>query len=262
MARRQLTGARILLTGASSGIGRAMTHEFARHGVRMLLVARRQELLETLADQLNASGNSEVIVHVGDVTDRSVRQALVDRVQQAWGGLDLLVQAAGVSAHARFAASSEETLRRIMEVNFFAAVELARSTLPLLSAGNRPVVVLIGSILGHRGIPRNSVYSASKFALRGWSEGIRAEWHKLGIGLLLVSPGTTETQLFDHLLESEGELPWNQPTGIAAEEVARQTIRALRRGRHEIFPNWRGRLLVLLNRASPRLVDWMMERYG
>ena len=262
MARRQLAGSRILLTGASSGIGRAMGHEFARHGVRMLLAARRKEVLEVLADQLNASGPSQVIVHAGDVTDRSIRQALVDRVEQAWGGLDLLVQSAGVSAHGRFATSSEETLRQIMELNFFAATELARTSLPLLCEGNNPMVVLIGSILGHRGIPRNTAYSASKFALRGWSEGVRAEWHNLGVGLLLVSPGTTETPFFDHLLESEGDLPWGKPAGIAAAAVARQTMRAIRHRRHEIFPNWRGRLLVWLNRACPRLVDWMMGRVG
>ena len=262
MARRQLSGSRILLTGASSGIGQALAHEFARHNVRMLLVARRQEVLDIMADQFNASGPSQVIVHAGDVTDPVVRQEVVERVLQTWGGLDLLVQSAGVSAHGRFATSSEETLRRIMEVNFFAVTELARTALPILCEGNDPMVVNVGSILGHRGIPYNTTYAASKFALRGWSEGVRAEWHELGVGLLLVSPGTTATPLFENLLETEGDLPWGNPASISAAAVARQTLRAIACRRHEIFPNWRGRLLGWLNRACPRLVDSIMARAG
>jgi short-subunit dehydrogenase len=262
MTRRQLAGSRILLTGASSGIGRALAEAFARHDVRLLLLARRQEALQELADELTALGSSQVIVHAGDVTDPSIRQAAVEQIQQTWGGLDLLVQSAGGSEHGRFAGSSEKNLRQIMEVNFFASTELARLALPHLRKGKDPIVVQIGSILAHRGIPYNSAYAASKFALRGWSESVRAEWHKLGIGMLLVSPGTTNTQFFDHLLAAEKDLPWGQPAGIPAAVVARQTLRAIERRKHEIFPNWRGRTLVWFSRFCPRLVDTIMHRYG
>ena len=126
-----------------------------------------------------------------------------------WGGLDVLINNAGVSAHGRFADSDEPTLRRVMEVNFFAAAELTRLALPLLHVQNpnrrsqNPIpaaIVNIGSIIGHRGLPLNSEYAASKFALRGWSESLRAELAADGVDVLLVSPGTTDTEFFDHLL--------------------------------------------------------------
>ena len=149
-----------------------------------------------------------------------------------------------------------------MELNFFAVTELTRLALPLLRDGCDPLIVNISSILGHRAIPHQSEYCASKFALRGWSEALRAELHGLGIGLLLVSPGTTETEFFDHLLEKQSTTPWGKQQGISPEAVAKQIVRAIERRNREIFPNWRGRLLVWANRCCPGLVDRVMNRYG
>lgn len=267
MDRRTLSQCRILLTGASSGIGRALAQELARRGSRLLLVARRREMLEVLAAELAAVADTEpsgrpVIVQAGDVTDPAVRQAAIDAAKQTWGGLDMLINCAGVSAHGRFATSSEEILRQIMELNFFAAAELTRLALPLLGAGRDPLVVNIGSVLGHRGVPHNSEYSASKFALRGWSESLRTELHSQGIGVLLVSPGMTETEFFEHLLEKQAPTPWGKQQGITPEAVAAQVVRAIERRRREIFPNWRGRLLVWASCCCPALVDRLLRRYG
>jgi len=191
-----------------------------------------------------------------------LRGQLVQRIRNDWGALDLLVNNAGISAHGRFEGSSSEVLRKIMEVNFFAAAELARETLPLLKSGEDPLLVNMGSILGHRGVPFNSEYCASKFALRGWSEAIRPELARDGIDVLLVSPGTTDTEFFEHLIAKGEKLPWGEQKGLPAEKAAAQIIRAVERRRPEIFPNWRGRFLGLLNRLSPRLVDRIMKRYG
>ncbi len=173
----------------------------------------------------------------------------------------MLVNNAGTSAHGRFADSDEATLRQVMEVNFFAATELTRLALSLLRLGRRPAIVNIGSILGHRGVPLNSEYAASKFALRGWSESLRAELAAESIDVLLVSPGTTDTEFFDHLVAKRADLPWANSKGIPAAVVAEQTVRALERGRREIFPNWRGRALVIANRLFPGLVDRVMSGY-
>jgi short-subunit dehydrogenase len=182
-------------------------------------------------------------------------------VKSVLGGLDLLVNNAGVSAHGAFAEADEARLRRIFEVNFFAAAELTREAIPLLSQGRDSMIVNVGSILGSRGIPLNSEYCASKFAMRGWSEALRTELKSRGVGLLLVSPGTTDTEFFDNLLERKTDMPWKEARGVPPEKVARATVRAIRRGKHEITPSWRGWLLVRLNRFSPRLVDWLLGRY-
>lgn len=261
MARRELQDRRALVTGASSGIGRAVALELARSGVDLVLLARRRDRLADVAEQVARSGRRAEIV-VGDVTDAAARREALDAARDKFGGLDILVNNAGIGAHGRFASAQSDRLRPIMEVNFFAPVELTREALPLLEQGVRPIIVNVGSILGRRGCPRKSEYSASKFALHGFSEALRAELVPLGIDVLVVAAGPTDTEHFDHLIESQGELPWGEPRRAAPERVARSIVRAIRHGRHEVVPSWRGWVLVLLNRLSPRLVDRIMARYG
>ena len=269
MPRRTLLGKRAIVTGASSGIGRELAVQLARQGVSLLLVARREEALQTLREELEsiASENSAaerfiIAIVSGDITEESVRAEILVAAKEKLGGLDMLINNAGTSAHGRFASASEEILRRIMEVNFFSAAELTRSALPMLQKGNHPIVVNIGSILGRRGAPHNSEYCASKFALAGWSEAIRPELNKLGIDLLLVNPGTTETEFFDHVLATQGKTPWPKQKGVPVKLVARAVVRAIRKGKQEIIPSWKGRSLVWLNRLSPRLVDKLMRKWG
>jgi short-subunit dehydrogenase len=261
MAYRNLTDRRALITGASSGIGRALAIELARQGVDLLLVARREDRLAEVAAEVRKLGRRGVIV-AGDVTDPAVRRRALDAAPDELGGLDILVNNAGVAAHGRFANADAGRLRPIMELNFFAAVELTREALPLLKAGVKPVVVNIGSILGYRGAPHKSEYSASKFALNGFSEAIRPEFARMGIDVLVATVGPTDTEHFDTLLEDCGEMPWGNPRRKPADAVARSIVRAIERGRHEVFTHWRGRLWVLLNRLAPGLVDRIMARYG
>jgi short-subunit dehydrogenase len=261
MPQRRLTDRRALITGASSGIGRALAVELARHGVNLVLLARREERLAEVARQVSELGRQTVPI-AGDVTDPAARRRALDAAQAQLGGLDILVNNAGVAAHGRFADADPARLRPIMEVNFFAPVELIREALPLLRAGRQPIVVNIGSILGRRGCPHKSEYSASKFALHGFSEAVRPELERLGIDVLVVAAGPTETEHFDHLLEDRGELPWGNPRRTPAADVARCIVRAIERGEQEVITGWRGWFWVLLNRLSPRLVDRFMRRYG
>ncbi|MCG8449874.1 MAG: SDR family NAD(P)-dependent oxidoreductase [Pirellulales bacterium] len=262
MGRRNLTQRRILLTGASSGIGRALALQLAPLHTHLLLVARREQPLLELTEELKARGAASAEPLVGDVTDARLRARAIAYANENWEGLDILVNNAGVSAHGRFLESKEETLRTIMAVNFFAAVELTRLAAPLLGESPNGVVVNIGSILGHRGVPHKNEYCASKFALRGWSEAVRPELARAGIDVLLVSPGTVETEFFDHLISKADSLPWGKQRGVPPEKVARQIVRAIQRGQREIYPNWRGRLLGLANRCFPGLVDRVMNRFG
>lgn len=261
MARRQLQDKRALVTGASGGIGRALALELARHGADVALVARREDRLASVAADIVKLGRRAEIV-IGDVTDGETRQSALDVAKEKLGGLDVLVNNAGVSAHGRFAAADPDRLRPIMETNFFAAVELTRAALPLLKTGREPIIVNIGSVLGRRGCPHKSEYSASKFALTGFSEALRAELAPQGIDVLLVTAGPTDTEFFQHLLEEHGELPWGEGKPVSPERVARATVRAIKQGRHEIVPSWRGWLMLTANRFFPRLVDWAMARYG
>ncbi len=202
------------------------------------------------------------IAVAGDVTDPAARRRAIEAAQTELGGLDILVNNAGIGAHGRFAEADPARLRPIMEVNFFAPVELIRESLPLLRAGRQPIVVNVGSILGRRGCPHKSEYSASKFALHGFSEAVRPELAHLGIDVLVVAAGPTETEHFDVLIEDKGELPWGDPRRKPAAGVAREIVHAIQRGQHEVIPSWGGRLWLMLNRLSPRIVDRIMNRYG
>jgi short-subunit dehydrogenase len=139
---------------------------------------------------------------------------------------------------------------------------LIRESLPLLRQGRQPIVVNVGSILGYFGVPRSAEYCATKFALRGLSDSLRAEFSTLGIDVLLVSPGTTETEFFEHVVERTSTPGWHEQRGVSAESVARATIKAIRRGAAEIIPNSRGRLICRLNRLMPGVLQRILARYG
>ncbi|MBN1395359.1 MAG: SDR family NAD(P)-dependent oxidoreductase [Pirellulales bacterium] len=258
--KRNLQGARAIVTGASSGIGRETALELARHGVGLVLLARREERLRELGDQIMPLGVKVEAVG-GDVTDPAVRQRAIDAARGKLGGLDILVNNAGIGATGLFVDADPQRVRRLMEVNFFALVEMTRLSLPLLRQGNRPIVVNVSSILGHRGVPYSSEYSASKFAVQGFSESIRAEFTKLGIDVLVVSPGTTETEFFDRVIERTDDPKWPEHRPVTAAVVARQVVCAIRSGKHEIIPYLWGRVLCRMNRLAPGLVDRLMARY-
>lgn len=259
MARRKLKDARVLLTGASSGIGRALALELAAAGARQIVTARRQERLEELSEQLSGS---TLIPVVGDVTTEDCQTRLLDTAREQLQGLDILINNAGVGAIGPFEEADEARLRRVMEVNFFAPAQLIRRALPMLKEGQRPLIVNISSVLGHRAVPKKSEYCASKFALHGLSDSLRAELTPQGIDVLLVSPSTTETEFFDNVLEDKAQLPWRKLGAMNARSVARKTVRAMRRGRHEIILTPGGKALVWCDRLAPGIVDSLVARLG
>jgi len=260
MSKRQINNSRVIVTGASSGIGRALAVELAADGARVVIVARREDRLEELAEQIKADGGTVEIV-AGDITDEDLRRRAIEKAQSSFGGLDALINNAGVGAMGLFEDADPKRVREIMEVNFFSLVEMTRLALPLLKQGEKPIIVNISSILGHRGVPHNSEYAASKFAVAGFSESIRAELAAQGIDVLVVSPGTTATEFFDQVVQKTSEPSWPEHAAVTAEDVARATVKAMRRGKHQIIPYRWGKLLCWINRLSPRLVDSLMERY-
>ena len=174
MSRRNFRELRVLCTGASSGIGAALSRQLAARGARLVLNARREEQLRELARDIEEKGG-EVCLVPGDITEQQTKQAMLAQSQSQWGGVDAIINCAGIGSIANFTDSTEDVLRQIMEVNFFAAVELTRLAIPVLQTGRQPIIVNIGSVLGHRAVPKKSEYCASKFALHGFSDALRAE---------------------------------------------------------------------------------------
>ena len=147
-----------------------------------------------------------------------------------------------------------------MEVNFFALVEMTRLAVPMLKQGRQPLVVNVSSVLGHRGIPLSSEYCASKFAVCGFSQSLRSELAADGVGVLVVSPGTTKTEFFTSVIDRRGPVPWEGGPAASPQSVARATVRAMQRNAHEIVPSVPGWFLVMGQRLSPALIDFIMRR--
>ncbi len=262
MARRKIAGQRVIVTGASSGIGRQLALQLAARRCRVVVNARRREHLEQLADQMNQAGTGQVAIVDGDITNPETRNRLVGECSHRLGGIDILINNAGIGAVGPFATASEDRLRRVMEVNFFAAAELTRLAIPGLQHGVKPIITNISSVLGHRAVPLKSEYCASKFALHGWSDALRAELASLNIDVLLVSPSTTDSEFFDNVIENTTGKNWKLSGARPPAYIAARTIRAMQRGNHEIIPSWSGWGLVWLDRLAPAVANRLVSRFG
>ena len=258
--KRKIDGLRVIVTGSSSGIGRALAMELARRGAHVVINARRAERLEALADAIRKEGGN-VETAVGDLTEPEVREKLIETAKERFGGLDVLINNAGVGSMGKFEHADPQRTRDVMELNFFALTEMTRLALPLLMHGTTPMIVNVSSILGLRGTPYSSGYSASKFAVQGFSESLRAELTPHKIDVLVVSPGTTETEFFDSVLEKKGEPAWPSHTPVTPEHVAISVVRAMEKGKHAVIPYFWGKVMVWINRLSPKLMDGVMSRY-
>jgi len=252
------------LTGASSGIGRALALQLAEAGANLVLTARREHLLTALKEEiLNESKNAKVYCVPGDITDLSVQERCIETVRENFGKLDALINNAGVGATALIEATSDDLARRLMEVNYFSALSLTRLAIPLLrnSADKNPMIVFLSSVVGFRGVPHYGAYGAAKFAITGLSESLRAELLGDGIDVLLVSPGTTNTEFFDALLESSSKPNMPNHNRVSPESVAKKIVAAMKRRKKRIIPYFQAQILYYLNRAFPGLTDRVMSWY-
>lgn len=259
MSKRYISGKRVICTGASSGIGAALSRQLVAQGAHVLMVARRKERLDEVKDSVKGV-TGQAFVHVADITDSANRQSIAEFVDNEWGGaVDLLINNAGVGSVEVFSESNEATLRKVMEVNFFAAMELSRLLLPNLRSGSQPVICNVGSVLGHVAVPQKSEYCASKFALHGMTDALRIELASDGIDVLLVSPSTTGSEFFTSVLNG-AEDSGSKRRGMAPDDVAQKIITGIIKGKREIILSAGGKLLVLADRILPGLLSRIQMR--
>lgn len=256
---RDLQGRRILITGASSGIGKALAQQLAPIGAKLVLAARSEDKLNKLADSLpGPSGN--LLVAAADITNDGARQRLLDRAVERFGGLDVLINNAGIASWAHFADSTEEIMRQIMEVNFFAPAELIRKAIPILVNGVEPAIVNVASMCGRRAMPAWSEYSASKYALCGLTEALRGELARFDIDILLIVPGLTKSEFSRHFLRSEGKAKIEYDKGMPPADVAARIVRSLQMNKTETWIGSDTQWMLRVNRWLPRFVDYMLAR--
>lgn len=253
-----IQGRRVLLTGASSGIGEALASRLLELEANVLVTARRESPLIKLKEKYP----QQVHWVSGDITAPSTRQRLIETAQEHWGAIDLLVNNAGIGAMGPFAEASPDRLELLMKVNFIAPAELSRLAYPLLVKGEQPALMNIGSILGHRAVPWKSEYCASKFAIRGLTAALRSEWKSEGIDVLHLSPSTTDSQFFDQAIENTMQRNWKGNRAMAPKRVAEIALDAWVNRRRDVLLTPGGKALVWLDRIAPRIASWAVTRWG
>jgi short-subunit dehydrogenase len=265
--RRDVRGRVVLVTGASRGIGRRVAQRLAKRGARLVLTARSADDLGELAGDLRATG-AEVETVPADLTSPADRESLVSTAAARFGGLDVLVNCAGVCSFGEFATSTEAIVRRVMEVNFFAQAEMIRVAFPYLlrsaeesRGGWRPAVVNVASICGRWGIPSLPEHCASKHAFVGLTESLRGEFARFDIDVLLVLPGLVRSDdLNRHLLRNEGKIYLDFQGAQPPNEVADDVVRSLVRSRTEATSGWVSWSVWWCRRIFPRGVRFFMMR--
>jgi short-subunit dehydrogenase len=252
--RRRLSSRRVLITGAASGIGRALAIKAANEKMRLVLCDIEGDQIEVVADEVRRFG-AEVVISPGDVSNPLDRQAMFASAKAAFGGLDILINNAGIGARGHFVDLPVDSLREVMEVNFFACAENCRLAIPLLSQGEQPLIVNVSSMYGRRGMPDWAGYCASKFALCGFSEALRAELVRFGIDLMLVLPGQTRTNFLRNITTSRIGDTLDFAYGSPPELVARRMFDGMQTNRSEVRTGWDAARLIWANRLAPRLID-------
>ncbi len=257
-------GKTVLITGASSGIGAALAGAFARRGANLVLGARNADKLRAVADALPGEGPARTLRVSADVSREADCRALVEAGLERFGGIDVLVNNAGISMRALFRDADLEVIRRLMDTNFWGSVYCTKYALPSILE-RRGSVVGISSIAGYRGLPARTGYSASKFALQGFLEALRTEHLRDGLHVLVACPGFTATNIRETSLRadgsSQGRSPREEARMMTAEEVAERTVRAIERRRRTLVLTTQGRLTVFLNKWLPGWMDGMVYRH-
>lgn len=243
----------VIITGASSGIGRATAIRLGARGYRLALLARRSEELGGVAAEVSAAGG-DALVRVVDVTDQQAVEEAVAAILDEWGHVDVVIANAGVRPEARLDEASVELLRSNMETNFFGAVALTYAVLPSMRERRSGHLIFMNTLDGRWSNRLEGSYVATKHALLGFAGVARKEFGDFGIAVTSILPGRVDTPMIDHL-----KVPSVQPK-MSPEVVAKAVVRAIdKRPAEIVLPPFRGRLLIATGVLFPRFGDKLAD---
>jgi len=257
----ELLGKKALVTGAASGIGRAIALELARHGTHLFLVDVDAAKLAGVAYQARMAG-IEAIERCCDVSQASEISAAVAAILYQWGGVDILVNNAGITYYGRTEEMSFEHWDRLMRINLDSHVRFTRELLPSLLARREAHVLNVCSMFGLVAMPKLAAYSTSKYALVGFSEALRAEYGREGLGVTALCPGFVSTNLFASApLPEKSKEPKIPPRIFCTtpEKVAHAAVKAIRRDRRLVVVEPLAKLLTTVKRFTPGLIDFFLH---
>jgi len=255
----------VWITGASSGIGEALAYSFAKKGANLVLSARSIDKLKLTENKLTELGVNCLVLAL-DVTDANSFQAATKQVIEKFNAIDYLINNAGISQRSEAKETSIEVDRKIMEVNFFGTVGLTKTVLEQMLKNKSGHITVISSISGKFGFPLRTAYSASKHALQGYFESLRAELHDDNIQVLIVSPGRINTPISKSALlkdgSEHGELDLGQANGMDVDKCADQIVSAIINGKKDVLIGKKELLMVYIRRFFPWLYHRLVLKVG
>lgn len=247
----------VVITGASSGIGKALAMEYAGRGANVVMSARNKDRLDQAAEDVSALG-AGVLAVVSDVSVEGDCEVLIDKSIEKFGGIDILINNAGISMRAAFNDTEIEVLKKLMDINFWGTVYCTKFALPYLLK-SKGSVVGVSSIAGYKGLPGRTGYSSSKFAMHGFLETLRIENLKTGLNVLIACPGFTASNIRNTALNEKGEMQGESPRDegkmMSAEEVAKHIANAVQKRKDRLTLTSQGKLTVFLNKIAPKFLD-------
>ena len=253
----------VIITGASSGIGKACAWAFAQAGAQVVLAARNLKKLNFVCKELQEAGFTVLAVQA-DVSKEVDCQRLISEAILAFQGIDVLINNAGISMRATLEKAEVSVIRQLMEINFFGSVYCTKFALPYLLK-RKGSVVGVSSIAGYKGLPARTGYSASKFAMHGFLESLRLENLKKGLHVLIACPGFTASNIRKTALGSDGnaqgESPRDEQKMMQPEEVAEFILKAVLKRQNSLILTSSGKLTVWLNKFFPKLVDRLVYNH-
>jgi short-subunit dehydrogenase len=251
----------VAITGGSDGIGRALVDLLLAQGAKVATCGRNSDKLYQL--QTEFSGYP-LHTQVADVSQESDCQLFITNTIAAFGGIDILINNAGISMRTLLQDAGTEVFRTIMDINFFGALYCTKYALPAIIE-RKGTILGVSSIAGYRGLPGRSGYSASKFALQGWLEAVRTELLHTGVNVLWVSPGFTTSNIRNAALNSEakpqGESPMDESKMMPAAECAQHILNAIEKRKRSLVLTFNGKRTVFLNKFLPGMLDKMVYNF-
>lgn len=252
----------VVITGASSGIGKACAYVFSQMGARVVLAARNEEKLQQVVQDLEAQ-QRQVLAVKTDVAEESDCRRLIDKTIEHFGRIDVLINNAGISMRGLFKDTDTDVIQQLMDVNFWGTVYCTRHALPhLLKA--KGSVVGVSSIAGFQGLPGRTGYSSSKFAMHGFLETLRVEHLRDGLHVMIAAPGFTATNVRKVALgpdgKPQGESPRDEDQMMTPEQVARIIARGIRKRKRVMVMTTQGKITVLLKKIAPAWLDRLTYR--
>jgi dehydrogenase/reductase SDR family protein 7B len=254
----------VWITGASSGIGEALASEYVNRGAKVVISSPETDKLNELCDSFNALHPESAIVAPLDLTKCNEIHGIVEKVIELAGKVDILINSAGISQRSLIIETPVEIDRKIFEVNYFGPVILTKSVLPHMISNGGGTIAVISSIVGKFGFPLRSAYSASKHALHGFFETLRAEVKKDNINVTIICPGRVQTNISVNAITKDGKpygiMDKGQLRGIPAEKCARKIVRAINKKRKEVYIGGSELIMPCLKKYFPFLFYLLLSK--